>query len=436
MTEHEKQELCAAYFRQNHAYDRAFQLMRKKWRKYGRVAGAIKLEHVDAHERETLERFLGQNFFGDTIKFSMAEFDAALQKTRFQGISLEELLSAYFEETLVTTKAEKELAAQQKEQFFQTLLNKAKTTYGNSSRCSTWLSRMKDERKHGYHLILGEYAKDPGAAQRQIAIVCAAIEFLEGKTGVRLAVLGAEITQNPHAFDRNTISGRLLIQALSCLYSDMDSQNAEDILSLYYTAGIRPDDISSFTTAYGIHLYQDGEEHPAYLSFIKKAEPYVITLSNLSHIEQARIKGKNVYVVENQMVFSYLCEALEGKEVALICTSGQLKTASLILLDMLCSAGYTIYYSGDFDPEGIGIAEKVVRRSKGRAKLWHMSKRDYEATISNETIRQERLRKLEKIDLECFSEVKMAILKTQKAGYQEQLLAALLEDILHSFGHQ
>lgn len=30
MTEHEKQELCVAYFRQNHAYDRAFQMMRKK----------------------------------------------------------------------------------------------------------------------------------------------------------------------------------------------------------------------------------------------------------------------------------------------------------------------------------------------------------------------------------------------------------------------
>lgn len=260
MTEHEKQELCVAYFRQNHAYDRAFQMMRKKWRKYGRVAGTIKLEHADTH-----------------------------------------------------------------------------------------------------------------------------------------------------AFARNTVPGRLLIQALSCLHGDMDSQNAEDVLSLYYMAGIKPDDISSFTTAYGIHLYQHGEEHTAYLSFIEKAESYVITLSNLSHVEQARIKGENVYVVENQMVFSYLCKALEGREVALVYTSGQLKTASLILLDMLRSAGYTIYYSGDFDPKGIGIAEKIIRKSRGRAKLWHMSKRDYESAISNETIRQERLRKLEKIDLECFSEVKTAI---------------------------
>lgn len=433
MTKHEKSELCgscAAYFRQNRAYDRSFEMMRRKWRKYGRIAGTVKLEHADGHERETLERFLGKNFFGETIRFSMAEFDAALQKTKFQGVALEELLDAYFGETIITTKAQKELEVQRKEKFFQTLFHMAEAAYGSSSRCSTWLFRMKAERKYGYHLILNEYAKDPNMAQQQVETVCRAVEFIKNRNHVRLAVLGAEITQNPHAFDRNTVPGRLLIQALSCLYGDMDCQNAENILSLYYTAGIKPDDISSFTTVYGIHFYTDGKEHPAYLGFIEKAEPYIVTLSNLSNIEQARIKGKNVYVVENQMVFSYLCEALKGREAALVCTSGQLKTASLILLDLLSSEGYTLYYSGDFDPEGLGIAEKVIKRSNGKAKPWHMSKCDYEISVSNENIRQESLRKLEKIDLECLSKVKAAILENKKAGYQEQLLEKLLADIL------
>lgn len=433
MTEHEQSKLCdacMAYFRQNSAYDRAFQLMRKKWEKYGRIAGFIRLEYASEQERETLERFLGKNFFEKTIRFSMAEFDAALQKTRFRGIALEELLGAYFGKTLITTKAQKELEAQQKEKFFQALSAWAEATYGSAGRCGTWLFRMRTERKYGYHLILGEYTKDPHVAQQQVKAVCQAIEFIKNRNGVRLAVLGAEITQNPHAFDRNTVSGRLMIQALSCLNGDMECQNAEDILSLYYMAGIKPDDISSFTTAYGIHFYTAEGEHPAYLGFIKNAEPYIVTLSNLSNIEQVRIKGKYVYVVENQMVFSYLCEALEGREVALVCTSGQLKTASLILLDLLSNAGYILYYSGDFDPEGLGIAEKVIRRSNGNAKLWHMTKCDYEAAISNETISQESLRKLEKIDLECFSGVKAAILKSKKAGYQEQLLEKLLTDIL------
>ena len=55
----------------------------------------------------------------------------------------------------------------------------------------------------------------------------------------------------------------------------------EELLMLYYHAGIRPDDISSFTSIYGIRLFTAQAEHPAYREFVQKGEPCVVTLFNL-----------------------------------------------------------------------------------------------------------------------------------------------------------
>lgn len=247
--------------------------------------------------------------------------------------------------------------------------------------------------------------------------------------GIRLAVLGARVTKNPHEFDRDTLGGKLLIQALSCVHEGMACKSAEDILMLYYASGIKPDDISSFATAYGIHLYTEEGEHPAYRGFLEMGEPFVITLSNLGRIKSAQARSNKVYAVENQMVFSHLCESLKGKEVPLICTSGQVKTASWMLMDLLWENGNTIYYCGDLDPEGIGIAEKILWRAGKSACLWHMSGDDYRLSMSEEPISAESLSKLEKVSHPALAEVKAEALNQKKAGYQEQLMELMLEDM-------
>lgn len=421
---------CVRYFMKKNGYRRVFQLMRKKWKKYGKIAGRIVLENPSLEEREILERFFSREFSDNPIRFSMVEFDEALQQTRFCGIRLELLLSAYFDEELITNQEEKRQKQQNKKKFFQELLDWAGNTYGQESSSIAWLTKVICDKRYGYHLINKEYERNSNAIYNKVQQVCHAIQFIEKNRGVRLAVLGAEITKNPHEYDRNTISGRILIQALSFLNYGMPCKTAEEILMLYYISGMKPDDISSFTVVYGIHLYTDSGEHPAYKGFIESGETYVITLSNLGKIKKAGARENKVYVVENQMVFSHLCEALQGKEYALVCTSGQLKTASLMLLDMLREAGCSIFYSGDFDPEGIGIAEKVLVRNDGYAKLWHMTKEDYEFCLSEEEISEDRIHKLDKITHPCLQEVKLLMCKKKKAGYQERLIEGMLYDIL------
>ena len=63
-----------------------------------------------------------------------------------------------------------------------------------------------------------------------------------------------------------------------------------------------------------------------------------------------------VYVMENPAVFSAILDANDNSRLPpLVCTSGPLSVAALLLLDELVAAGGILYYSGDFDPEGLQI---------------------------------------------------------------------------------
>ena len=144
----------------------------------------------------------------------------------------------------------------------------------------------------------------------------------------------------------------------------------------------------------------------------------------------AESRNKKVFIVENQMVFSHICEKMCGKEYALMCTSGQLKTASLFLMDMLIKSGCELYYCGDIDPEGVEIADKVAARSPEQIILWRMTVDDYFHSISDEKLTEMRLKKLDKITNVHLQEVVRALKKEKRAGYQEHLLHLMVEDIL------
>lgn len=420
---------CVRYFKERPEFERAFSLMRDKWKRYGRPSGNIEIKHPSKEEREILGGFIGKDFYDGPLRFPMRQFEDALKETRFRELPLKEILAKYYGEEMVTNKDERQKRKKRREVFLTSLCETAERILGRDSDAYRWLAEGISQKRYGYHLILREYEKSPKATGGQVEKVCRALEWLKLHKNIRLAVLGAEITRNPHEFDRDTFSGKLLIQALSCVHGGMECKNAEDILTLYYTAGIRPDDISSFTAAYGIHLYLDEGEHPAYKSFIGQREPYVVTLSNLARIKRADAKHKKVYIVENQMVFSHLCEEVKGEETAILCTSGRIKTASLMLLDLLSRSGCLLYYSGDFDPEGLDIAEKLLMRYPDTARLWCMEPQDYRYAISDEAINDERMRTLENIRLPCFEKTKNEIKRYRKAGYQERLIEKMIREI-------
>lgn len=199
---------------------------------------------------------------------------------------------------------------------------------------------------------------------------------------------------------------------------------------LLQCVGIVPDNISSLVHAFGIRLKKQEIWHPAYEAFCRCGEPYVLTMENLKGITEVQPVGTCVYIVENEMVFSYLMEQVQGKNVSLLCTLGQPRYAALKLISLIVQSGILIYYSGDLDPDGIGIADRLWQRFGNRIQFFGMSPEDYRNSLSKEVFGENGRKKLEHIWHPLLRETAELVRKTGKAGYQENILKELSEKLV------
>ena len=154
--------------------------------------------------------------------------------------------------------------------------------------------------------------------------------------------------------------------------------NAHQWRELLLSNGIVPDNISSIVHIYGLRLQVDGDWHPAYDTFCRRQEPCAVTMENLQELTAVQPTGDKVYIVENEMVFSYLLKHLEQRNVTLLCTSGQLRSAAVKLIPFLLNSGADIYYSGDIDPEKIWGPDPCVENVGGGLCEKSFGRRDWE----------------------------------------------------------
>lgn len=106
-----------------------------------------------------------------------------------------------------------------------------------------------------------------------------------------------------------------------------------------------------------------------------------------------------------------------------MCMNGQPRLSAL-LLELLAEVGMAVWYAGDFDPEGLLIAQRLKRCYRGEFHFSYMSPEDYERSLSGETISPRRLAMLEKIMEEGLRGTAGALRRTGRAGYQENMLSA------------
>lgn len=207
---------------------------------------------------------------------------------------------------------------------------------------------------------------------------------------------------------------------------------AEERDEVYFEKGILCDSISSTVTQVGLILREQQNEHPAFKEFRKRNECCTLSLTNLNNISSATSPSEKAYLIENQMLFSQLCDQAKDFHSPLICTSGQLQVAVLRLLDMLVASGTTLYYAGDFDGGCISIAARLLARYPANLQLWHMTADDYELCKSDVSISENSRSLLKSADGTILEPIANLVQETGCAGYQELLLDRLLSDLLSS----
>lgn len=400
------------------AFMKLFTQFKKKYYSLGSLRGTVSLKDFNNEEVEEIAGFLGVPKAQLLRKGSLTlkQFEEQLATSAFAHLSLIELVEAVLQEKL-QTKEQEQLEKQSVLQNFTAQLQAV------LAGCPKWLQQI-EKKEYDSRFIWQQQALILPEIKR---VANAVANRLPNEKFERLPIFAQRTTGNPHAFDVNTLAGKLLVHAA---YSLNDEEipypkTTEERVELLATLRIVQDDLWNFVTYQGLRGFVADQVHPVWQAAVETKSALNMPMRELILIEYVKpANGNQVWVVENSGVASTLMDA--NPAAPIICTHGQLRMASWRLLDLLGDDA-EIYYSGDLDPEGIRIAEKIVSRYAGRVHLWHMNVENYHMGKSD-LLSEERLAKLQHVKI--LPEVVHQMRQKKQASYQEAWLSLMIRDIL------
>ena len=440
MGEQNQLEECIRYFRQRKIYNKLFREVVDKYRSLGHFGGTVQLSGLSREDCRLLGGFFQKDYEGKkTVTISTAAMEKALENSRFAGLRWEDILQGYFGEELVGRKEQKQRENAEREQFFTAITMTAPGSPG-----SLWLEQVLQGKGEGYLLLAKHYREQPEKLKRSLLLLLQVIPRLpaleaggERASHELLAVFAAETTGDPHFFDTGNLGEQLLVSFLKFRFGELLVQGfsdfqasdfkAEEKAGIFYKAGLLKDELSNHVLAYGISgVGEDGRLHKGILGYLEQREPLHLTLMTLGKLVQVYPRtGKRVYIVENPAVFAVLAKA--WPDAAIVCGNGQTRLATLVLLDLF-EEDTEFRYAGDYDPEGLLIAQKLKERYGERLQFWQYRREFYEKYRSDVEISDKSLKKLEHIYREELQEIKRALEQHKKAAYQEAMLGEYLAD--------
>ena len=426
-------EQLVQIFKADKRFSRIMDRLREKYRSYGEHKGNITLKDATADECEALNCFIlpKKYFKAPVITFSVKAFEEAISHTPYPRTTLKSVLESYYHEKIYTSSEKNNLEQKQLQEFIDRIKEKYSTDC-----CAEWLCHMSDTKKNGYPIFLNEYKADNRNAEILLENICQAINsrYANDFEPIQLAMLSAEITGNSHYFDFENSQGKLLLYVIAFYREKADFRTVEDRLWLYGSFGIETNSISGTVAVFGIRFFDDTGKAQTYLNgFADAKEPLLLCDRNMKNIIRCQSKNHIVYAVENPSVFSILTDYFSeiATDCGIICTFGQIKAVGMKLIGKLIENDCTVYYAGDFDPEGLQIADRLIAKfPKKRIIPWRMAVSDYVSIKKNtEILNPKRLALLDKITDERLFETAILIKQEKVSAYQELLAETMEEDI-------
>lgn len=401
----------------------------ENYRRLGHFGGTYRVaQDAEPEACKTLSAFLREDVRPGT-RISWGKCRRAWEATRFAAVPFAEACAGTRAEALTSRPAERQARRARRAEILAAL----EKDYGASPRCAQWLSCLADDAPR-HRLAKRDYALDAVLLTTVARALAALPERYE-----RLPFFANRVTGDPHALDETEAAGRVFLQALGWLAEAAAPQDAEaggsastaeGKMELLYRYHLLRDDVQNFVTAYGIvpRGTHDTYFHRASADFAALNLPLREIVRADAFVPAA--EGCDIYIVENSGVFSSLLDALMTARccVPLLCLHGQPKLASWALLDRLAAGGARLRYSGDYDPEGLAIAEKILRRYPG-ARPWHYEAEAY-APRTHAKLTATRLKQLADITSPALQPAAAAIRQRKYAYYQESFADQLVRDLL------
>ena len=409
----------------NKIYKKIFLEVYSKYKKYGKITGSFTLKAATTEERQILFNFDSKALTEGKAKIKCSTVRDLFNR-KLKEYSFEELLVKVVGKELKTNKEVKDEEKEQEEKFYDDILKASDDGVGKQ-----WFIEILDKKKYGYNIIVRKYKseiRNLKELKRKIILIINSLNKLPylNNEYENIAVFSAVNTKDSHFFDSDKFTGRLFIKAISFILNKDDPKDINEINELYYEVGILKDEISNHTTIYGLNAFNmDSSEVKAVNSFNLWKEPLQISISNLLKIDYFEAINNTVFIFENPAVFHKILK-VNGDNISLICTSGQLNLSSYILLNKIRNLK-NIYYAGDFDPEGLMIAYKIKKRYKDKVKFLNYTRESYINTMSNNIIEEKSMSQLNKINCIELDEVIRELRINKRAAYQELLIDEYLD---------
>lgn len=414
------------FFKARKQYHRFLVEMAKNYRSRGIIGGSINLTELSEKERMILCKIDSKYISAKDAKVTVRKFIKTFDNTFIEGVDFHKLLGDYFAKPIVANKTIKEREEQTKDEYFAQIVNEHQNTPGG-----LWLKSALESKDYGYTLLIREYKQNSDGLREVLRNVISGVNSLNMNQDnhFRLAMFASMTTKDPHYFDTKNISGKLLLNALAYIAKINTPENSEMENELLFKFGIIKDEISNFTTCANIAGYDQLGEHLGLKEFNLRGEPLQLNIYNLSQIEYLTCTNKLLYIFENPTVFSEVLHNTADISPSLLCTSGQFKLASLLLIDKAVEKVDKIYYSGDFDPEGITIANRLKKRYGDKVVLWKYDVQTYKKILSKVDLSERRLTQLESTFTAEVQELVELMKAVKKSAYQELLVDEYISDI-------
>ena len=417
------------YFKKKPVYEKLFNEFKKKYESHGKIGGIAVLTGLSTGDKEDISSFLMKDFTSEEeVRVSAKLFEKALLKSRFSSLTTLDIITRYFGIKLRTNKEKSEEDVGKRAEYLAEL-----TGYTDKAYIKEWLTGVFCTGADGAVVIARSYNADKNELKIILQKLIKAIPMLPyfqgGKKKELLAVFATQTAGNPHFFDDNTLAGNLLTAFLRDYFRfgyEDDLSEAENRSKVLFKAGIIKDTLSNDVIAYGIRgRCVDGSLHQGMEGFLHQKEPVKLSLLTLANLEETFTNSvdRRVYIVENPAVFSILTSRFPEK--AFICSYGQIRRAVFMLLDLF-DKNTVFSYAGDFDPEGLLIAERLKKRYGERLAFWKYEPEMYLKYMSEEKLTKQRIKKLDGVRDATLLKIAELMREEGRAAYQESMLEEYL----------
>jgi uncharacterized protein (TIGR02679 family) len=224
-----------------------------------------------------------------------------------------------------------------------------------------WLARL---RASGVVKRLAGGSPEMG---RELLDTVASVVAALPSCGESLSAFAARVTGRAHALDNGSPVGTLTVGAARALGDldapDPDESAAEARRESWASVGVLCDELSS--TVLTVGLSGDGSVTGRLLTAAAAGnEPVWLTLRQLvrSPPRWDKLDVPSVLVVENPSVLAFAADAFGQRCPPIVCTNGQPRAATMVLLRSLANATIHLRHHGDFDWGGLRIGNLLHRR--------------------------------------------------------------------------